>query len=160
MAGILRGTFAGEVLIDNAELQRVLTGTGGPVVDALMVAGQIVKQGAQRRVGVWRQDPADPLPPRRGGRRGGTLRDSIVTRLVTGGAEGVMVLVGSEDPIALIHHEGTEPHPIHARRKPFLVFYWPKTARVMRLRSVNHPGTQPNRYLTDSLADLKGTFPA
>jgi hypothetical protein len=127
------------------------------VAKALLVAGQIVKQGAKQRVGVYSPPAGDPNPPRRS-RRPGTLRDSIVTRLVEDSQTGVAVLVGSEDPIALLHHEGTVPHIIRARRKPFLVFYWPKVGRVVRFKQVNHPGTKPNRYLADSLADLAGHF--
>jgi len=153
----LKGSFAGHVVIDNRALNQVLHGADGPVAKALLVAGDIVKAGARRRVGVYKRAPGDPLP-RSGGRRPGTLRDSIVKRLVVGGPEGVKVLVGSEDPIALLHHEGTIPHKITARRKPFLVFYWPAAGKVIRIRSVNHPGTQPNRYLADSLPDLRARF--
>lgn len=151
----LKGTFAGHVVIDNRALDQVLHGANGPVAKALLVAGDIVKAGARRRVGVGRPAPGDPIPRKR---KPGTLRDSIVKRLVVGGPEGVKVLVGSEDPIALFHHEGTRPHVIRARRKPMLVFYWPKVGRVVAFKQVRHPGTQPNRYLSDSLQDLRQHF--
>lgn len=154
----LSGTFAGKVVIDNVELDHLLGGPNGPLIQALQVAGSIVKAGAQERVGVYR--PPDAYSAGHRKRRPGTLRDSIVTRLVRGGPEGVEVLVGSEDPIALLHHEGTPAHVIRARQKPMLVFYWPKVGQVVAFRQVNHPGTQPNRYLTDALSDLKARFPA
>jgi len=153
----LKGSFAGHIVIDNRALDQVLHGANGPVAKALLVAGDIVKAGARRRVGVYRPAAGDPLAGRRK-RKPGTLRDSIVKRLVVGGPEGVKVLVGSEDPIALWHHEGTPPHVIRARRKPMLVFYWPKVGRVVRFKQVNHPGTQPNRYLSDALQDLRARF--
>lgn len=153
----LKGTFAGNVIIDNRALQQVIAGPNGPVIKALFVAADIVKAGARRRVGVYKPAPGDPLAGRRK-RKPGTLRDSIVKRLVTGGPEGARILVGSEDPIALWHHEGTKPHVIRARRKPMLVFFWPKVGRVVYFKQVNHPGTQPNRYLTDALQDLRARF--
>lgn len=152
----LGGTFAGRVVINPVALQRLLKGDDGPVVRDMMKAGQLVKAEAQRLVGVY--DPPDAYSAAHRARRPGTLRDSIVTRLVKGGRFGVTVLVGSEDPIALIHHEGTRPHTITARRRPFLVFYWPKIGAVVRTRSVNHPGTQPNRYLVNALRVLRGRY--
>jgi hypothetical protein len=61
------------------------------------------------------------------------------------------VQVVAEDEIALWHHEGTRPHTIRARRKPLLVFFWPKAGRVVSFKQVNHPGTKPNRFLTKPL---------
>lgn len=37
---------------------------------------------------------------------------------------------------------GTRPHPIEARRKPNLAFYWPKMGGLFVGKRVNHPGTQ------------------
>jgi hypothetical protein len=62
---------------------------------------------------------------------------------------GFIVSVGSDNPIAYIHHKGTLPHTI-----------MPKTAKTLRFHShgkivftkvVHHPGTKPNHYLTDNL---------
>jgi hypothetical protein len=162
----LKGSFAGHIVIDNRALQQVLNGQSGPVAKALLAAGDIVKAGARRRVGVYKPAAGDPRPAARK-RKPGTLRDSIVKRLVVGGPEGVKVLVGSEDPIALFHHEGTVAHPIPAKKpiargrnkgRKLLVFYWPKVGRVVAFPAVKHPGTQPNRYLSDSLQDLRARF--
>jgi len=45
-------------------------------------------------------------------------------------------------------HEGTRPHIIRARRAPALRFYWPRVGRVVFFKSVHHPGTKPNPFLT------------
>lgn len=150
----LGGTFDAEVVIDPQKLAELLRSPSGPVVRRLMADGQHVKEAARQQVGV---SPAGPVL--KGNRRPGTLRDSIVTRLISHpNPLGFAVMVGSEDPIALIHHEGTEPHLIRARNSPVLVFWWPKIGQLMRVRYVNHPGTQPNRYLTDSLAALRRRY--
>jgi hypothetical protein len=94
-----------------------------------------------------------PAGPKRA-RRPGTLKDSIVKRLANVDGE-LNCLVGSNDPIALIHHEGTVPHIITPKKAGGrLTFYLPGAGAVVSVPKVNHPGTQPNRYLTDALADL------
>lgn len=57
--------------------------------------------------------------------------------------------IGSASPIAYIHHEGTRPHAISARGGQFLRFS--SKGRVVYDRTVMHPGTKPNRFLTDNL---------
>lgn len=150
----LGGTFQG-VVIDSTKLAELLRGPNGPVVRELIEAGELVKREAQRRVGVYQPPDAYSAANRR--RRPGTLRDSIVKRLVDRGGK-VVLQVGSEDGIALLHHEGTEPHVIAARRRPMLVFYWPKVGRVVAFKRVNHPGTSPNRFLTDALQVLHSRY--
>lgn len=141
------------VQIDPVKLAAFLRSDDSGILRDLMQRGQIVKRGAQRRVGVWKPEPGDPFAARRyARRRPGTLRDSIVTRVADRGTSLPAVLVGSDDPIAFLHHEGTPPHTIRARRRPFLVFY--SGGRVRRVRSVRHPGTDPNPFLTDALRDL------
>jgi hypothetical protein len=146
----LSGTFVG-VVVDPTKLAELMRSPSGPVLRELLEAAELVKREAQRRVGVYR--PPDAYSAARRRRRPGTLWDSIVKRVSDTGA-GVAVLVGSEDPIAMLHHEGTEPHVIAARRRPLLVFYWPKVGRVVAFKRVNHPGTDPNRFLTDALQVL------
>lgn len=153
----LGGTFQAELVLDPRKVAEVLRSPSGPVVRRLMQDGQLVKAAARRQVGVYR--PPDAYAAAHRKRLPGTLRDSIVTRLIIhSGPLGVAVAVGSEDPIALLHHEGTRPHVIRARVKPQLVFYWARVGRVVAFRQVNHPGTQPNRYLTDSLAVLRRRY--
>lgn len=61
----------------------------------------------------------------------------------------VEMMYGSNNRVALLHHEGSDPHPIHARNpNGYLKFYWKKKRRWVITRKVNHPGTKPNPYLT------------
>lgn len=151
--------FAGQVVLNPVAVAELLRGDQGPVVRRLLEDGEIVKQGGRRRVGVSKPDPV----PRRGRRRQpGTLRDSIVKRLVHRGTE-VVCQVGSEDPIALLHHEGTQPHAIPLVGEmpdgKWLVFAWERAGgAIVHAKKVDHPGTRPNRFLTDSLADLRGRY--
>lgn len=62
---------------------------------------------------------------------------------------GQSIQVGSDVSYALIHHEGSRPHVILPNRAPALVF--PYRGRIIRTNRVNHPGTKPNRYLSDNL---------
>jgi len=143
------GGVSVDVVIDNAALNRVLAGPNGPVARMLIRDAELVKTEAKRLVGVSTPQPG---PPR--ARKHGQLRDSIVKRLVKT-PTGIAALVGSSDRIALWHHEGTRPHVIRAVRKPRLVFYWPKVGRVVSFKQVNHPGTQPNRFLTNALRVIR-----
>ena len=161
MAGVeLGGTFGTAVVVDPVRLAEFLRSSQGPVVRHLLRAGDVVKEGAQRRVGVWKPGPGEPdwsIRRRTAERRPGTLRDSIVKRVVEDG-DGVKVLVGSEDRVALFHHEGTVPHTIAASRKPMLVFWSGRRGQTVRVLSVQHPGTAPNRFLVEALADLRGVI--
>ena len=136
------------VIVNPAELAKLLRSPQGPVMRAAIRQGEQVKQEAKREVGVYR--PPDAYSAANRKRRPGTLRDSIVKRVVQT-PTGPAVQVVAEDEIALWHHEGTRPHTIRARRKPLLVFFWPKAGRVVSFKQVNHPGTEPNRFLTKAL---------
>jgi hypothetical protein len=139
----LRGTFHG-VSIDGAKLARVMSSPNGPAMRQAIIAAERVEERAKELVGY------DDSPDRDAGRP--HLRDTIVKRLTDSGGAGVTVQVGSESPIAVFHHEGTEPHMIHG--DPLLVFFWPKAGRVVAFPRVNHPGTRPNRFLTNALDAL------
>ena len=58
--------------------------------------------------------------------------------------------IGSDNEIALIHHEGSRPHEI-AAREPNVIRFSSK-GRVVYTHSVMHPGTRANRYLSDNLS--------
>lgn len=58
-------------------------------------------------------------------------------------------LIGSENRIALLHHNGAKPHIITPKRARVLRFS--SKGRIVYARLVHHPGTRPNRYLTDNL---------
>ncbi len=141
------GTY---VVMDSRKLAELLRGPNGPVARRMLEDGELVKQEAQRLVGV-----SQPVPGERRSRPHGQLRDRIVKRLLTRGDE-LVVQVGADDPIALLHHQGTPPHVIHG--KPLLVFYWKRVGRVVAFPKVNHPGTKPNHYLTDALRVLRGRY--
>lgn len=138
------------VRVDPTQLADFMRSPQGPVFRTLIEDGEAVKQESRRLVGVYQPPPAGP----RRQRRPGTLRDSIVKRVVT--VDGLpAVEVGSDDPIALIHHEGTQPHPIVPVRAPMLVFFSERAGRVVTALRVNHPGTRPNRFLLDALRVLR-----
>lgn len=136
------------VSIDGKKLAEFMRSPNGPIYRKFARAAVAVKEGARRQVGVYH--PPDAYSASHRGRRPGTLRDSIVTRVVERDGAPLWV-IGSDDPIALIHHQGTEPHQIWARNAPLLVFFWPKAGGVVAFKMVNHPGTKPNHYLTDQL---------
>ncbi len=148
----LGGTFQGRTVIDPVALAAWMRSPQGPIIRELLRLGDVVKAGARRRVGVSKPDGRPPqMKPRT--RPHGTLRDSIVKRLVVD-AEGVAVLVGSEDEIAMWHHEGTDPHVIRPVRRKMLSFM--VQGEQVFARVVHHPGTAPNRFLEDALDDIKG----
>jgi hypothetical protein len=62
---------------------------------------------------------------------------------------GQELKIGSTNKIAYLHHEGTKPHLITPKDAPQLVFF--SKGRVIRTQLVRHPGTKPNRYLTDQM---------
>lgn len=134
---------------DPVALQAFIDSGEGPLFRYMVIQGERVKNEAQRLVGVYDPPPAGPQRAR----RPGTLRDSIVKRVERDG-RGFHIVVGSDDEIALWHHEGTEPHVIVAVNAPRLVFWSRREGRVVYARAVNHPGTQPNRFLVDALAVL------
>lgn len=84
-----------------------------------------------------------------GSEGGRHLRDTIVKRVIETPA-GIVVLVGSADPIALLHHEGTKAHEIRPKREGGVLAF-EIGGEVVFATVVHHPGTKPNRYLTDPL---------
>ncbi|WP_239404560.1 hypothetical protein [Frankia sp. Cj3] len=121
----------------------LLASPAGPVGRSLALRGHRVLEAAREQVGVGRPDPLG----RQRSRSPGALRASLRME-----AHGAVVRVGSSNPIALLHHEGTRPHAIYPRRPGGrLVFYWDRIGGVAVLPMVHHPGTAPNRYLTDNL---------
>lgn len=78
----------------------------------------------------------------------GRLRASIHMRHLRSAA-GQYIEVGSSERHALAHHEGTRPHMIVPNRARVLRFS--AGGRVVYTHMVRHPGTRPNKYLTDNL---------
>lgn len=125
-------TFKGLVLykpILNYELN-VPTGMVGKY---MAVLGERIESKAKRQVGV----------------KTGALRTSIHTEhRTTGGRQ--YIKVGSKLHYAYMHHEGTRPHIISAK-PPGVLRFKSKKGGVVHAVSVLHPGTKPNRYLSDQL---------
>lgn len=153
--------FAGRLVLDPARVHHLLAGPEGPVYRQLLEDGERLKTEARRRVGVHKPDPWGR--PRN--RKPGQLRDSIVKRMVVENGMPA-VLVGSEDPVALVHHEGSPPHVIAATSRsgfqpggvPHLVFWVNGGTAIVAKVAVNHPGTAPNRFLVDSLEVLRRRY--
>jgi hypothetical protein len=126
------------IVISGAAMDSILRSPSGPAVRDMM------QQAAKRQV---------RLGHVHGGGGHGNLRDSIVKRLQTstGGTGMPVVVVGSSHPIALIHHEGTRAHMIRPSRRKAL--RWPGATQSgwVFAKYVHHPGTRPNRYLTDNI---------
>ena len=88
------------------------------------------------------------LAIRQVGKKTGALASSIKVSMVPT-PNGPMALVGSDNKIALIHHNGTRPHAIAAR--PGRQLRFAHRGRIVYAQKVMHPGTRPNRYLEDNL---------
>lgn len=145
-----------EVFVDGAAIAAWLGGPDSPLLRELTARATLVQEAAKAQVGYQADRNAvvatGPQHPDAEDRA--HLRDTIVKRVGRDG-DDVLVLVGSASPIALLHHTGTRPHHI-APRSPDgrLAFYSARLGRVVILppgRGVDHPGTKPNRYLTDNL---------
>jgi hypothetical protein len=81
----------------------------------------------------------------------GDLRDSISVGIVGGGFGAE---VGSDKKHAIFIEYGTQAHEIKPKHAQFLSFYWPKLARRMFLKKVEHPGTKPYLSLTKAYASV------
>lgn len=86
---------------------------------------------------------------RQAGVQTGALRRSIHYRHLRN-FTGQYVWIGSEKRYAYAHHEGTKPHIIKPK-SPNQVLVFRKGARVIATPMVRHPGTRPNRYLSNQL---------
>lgn len=138
---------------DPTNLAALLRSGDGPVAKDLFRRAEKVKVRAQELVGVG---GLTPLAMTARPRKSGTLRDSIRKQIAKSDNGEIACFVGSDDPIALWHHEGTVAHQIPTNPRPgrVLVFYWPngfRGAGVYYFRKVQHPGTKPNRFLLNAL---------
>lgn len=124
------------VVIRKAELDFMLNNPSGDVGRYLAKKGRMVQAAARAQVGV----------------RTGALRASIHMRHLRD-SRGQYLKIGSELNYALLHHEGSRPHLIVAKRATVLRFV--NRGRVVYAHSVMHPGTKANRYLTDNLKLVK-----
>lgn len=84
------------------------------------------------------------------GYKTGRLRKSINMQH-TRDTKGQQLRIGSPLSYALAHHEGTRPHII-LPKPPARIITFRAGAALIRTDMVRHPGTNPNRYLSDQLA--------
>ena len=113
-------------------LDHLLNDPYGPVGRYLFVKGRAIVAGAKQQVGVDT----------------GRLKASIHMRQERA-PKGQLMRIGSPLSYALMHHEGTRPHLIVPNKSQVLRFT--AGSRVIYTHMVRHPGTRPNRYLTDHL---------
>ena len=114
-------------------MQRLERGQDGPVGRYLIRQGRLIEAAARRQVGV----------------RTGALRASIHLRHYAD-PRGQYVRIGSDLSYARLHHEGSKPHLIVPKQKGGLLKFQTKGQTVFT-HMVRHPGTRPNRYLTDNM---------
>lgn len=120
------------------EFYNVFRSPVGPVGRYLGSRGQLVKRIAQALAGS----------------RTGALRSSIHTRHLTD-SRGQYIKIGTQGiSYALMHHEGTRPHMIYPKRASVLRFV--KRGQIVYAHSVMHPGTRPNKFLTNALKVTPG----
>lgn len=118
---------------DNAAIRYVLRGQGGLVWNDIEKRTRRAHNLARIQVG---KDTRE-------------LYRSISYRVNVGSRGGVTGTVVADNKIALLHHEGSVPHIIAARKAKSLRFK--SRGKIVYAKVVRHPGTRPNRYLTDSL---------
>jgi hypothetical protein len=84
------------------------------------------------------------------GVRTGLLRRDITKNWTTTSGADLAIRIGSSRRYALVHHDGSSPHVIRPRSAKAL--RWVNAdGDVVFARSVQHPGTRANRYLSDNL---------
>ena len=76
---------------------------------------------------------------------------------VSRAAYGVKLTVYAKDKKALMHHQGTRPRLI-LPKNPGGVLVFSKGTRVVITKRVLHPGTKPNRFLSDQLREVSKHF--
>lgn len=121
-----------KIIFRKAEVDRLLNSPTGEVGRHLSARGSLIVAAAKAQVGV----------------QTGKLKASISMKH-SRNAFGQQIKIGSPVKYALAHHEGTRPHVITPNRREFLRFS--SRGRIVYARAVMHPGTKPNKYLTDNL---------
>lgn len=135
--------------INYAEIDKLLNSPDGDTGRFLRKKAERVRDVAKAKVGVDT----------------GRLRRSIRVYGHRRTTMGQKIQVGSSVPYALLHHNGTRPHIITPNNHRFLKFKpkgggsgkgWNVLADGSVLaRKVRHPGTKPNRYLSDSVKYIR-----
>jgi hypothetical protein len=141
--------------------RRIRSSRGGSrgVVFSFAVSNVEIYQNALRAElqtpagGLWKYlekqgSKAVAAAKRQVGVKTGALRRSIHMKHLAN-ANGQYLWIGSNKNYAYIHHEGTRPHIITPTKAKALRFT--SGRRVIYTRMVKHPGTKPNRYLSNQL---------
>ena len=115
------------------KIDKLLNSPEGDVGREIKRRAVKVQMAAKRQVGV----------------RTGRLQRSIRIYNHKRVKDGQQLYIGSAVSYALLHHNGSKKHMIFPKKKSYLKFR--KGAVFVFARSVNHPVTKPNRYLTDNL---------
>lgn len=102
------------------------------------------------------QDLRDAAPGGPGGKIGRAVSGRVEHQ---GGSDGggwlstritVVVETPPQDPLPVWAEKGTRPHVIRPRTKKALSFHWPKAGGRVTLAKVNHPGTKPTRWFSNT----------
>jgi hypothetical protein len=124
--------MASRVVFREPQMTNMLDNPSGDVGKYMANRGRLLVGMAKRQVGV----------------KTGALRASInMTHSRTG--RGQQIRIGSSLPYARLHHEGSPPHLIRPKNARMLRFY--SRGQIVFTHMVRHPGTRPNRYLTDNM---------
>ena len=59
--------------------------------------------------------------------------------------------IGSDNPLALWMEEGTKAHPIDAKPKSALSFWWERESTHFFGKHVNHPGTKAHHFVSATM---------
>lgn len=119
--------------IDSKQIDHFLNAPSGEVGRYLAKRGTLILMAARRDVGVDT----------------GQLKADLYM-IHRRNAAGQYVQIGADNRIALLHHNGTRPHYITPNNQQFLRYS--SGGRMVYSRSVLHPGTRPNHYLSDNLS--------
>lgn len=114
-------------------LHMELNTVGGMTGREMRALGDRILESARRQVGV----------------KTGALRKSIHLRHLAN-YTGHYLWIGSNKNYAYVHHEGSKPHII-TPNSPNTILVFRAGSRMIRTAEVRHPGTKPNRYLSDQL---------
>lgn len=117
----------------DAEWNNLLRGKDGMVYKHIDTLTQRLRRLARQQVG----------------KKTMQLYNSIKASTKTSNRGGPIGTVTADNKIALLHHNGTRAHIITPRRQTTLRF--PSRGRIVYTKIVHHPGTKPNRFLTDPL---------
>lgn len=116
-----------------AAVERLLNTKGGAVGRYMSVQGQKISTLARSKAGG----------------NTGALKASIHVTKRGRYVAGQFIRVGSNLPYARLHHQGTKPRVIVPQKRRVLRFFVKGVAIFTPV--VMHPGTSPNRYLTDAM---------